>query len=328
MTISVIITTYNYGRFVQEAIESVLAQTVTDLQILVVDDGSTDDTPDVLAKIRDPRIQIIRTPNQGISASRNEGLLHVKGDFIAFLDADDRWTPRKLEYQLQILMAEQDMVAVFTNFVRFDENGVYPEDQFSFYPELAGVPTTPTVDGRGQRILGDAFATLVAFGEIPAWVQTIMFRRQAIQDLAFMVRAGTRPGMRYALCLDIPFCLQAFRQGAVGFLEEPLVQVRRHGGNATSRLADMPHAKLAALQSLTEIPLTNLQRRALNRRVGRAFISSGLQHALDGEKNVAAGKYLRALSFAGARLSALKNLATLAIPRPAKRKTVTSDSRP
>jgi glycosyltransferase involved in cell wall biosynthesis len=315
MAVSVIITTYNYGRFVQEAIESVLAQTVTDLQILVVDDGSTDDTPDVLARMRDTRLEIVRTANQGISASRNEGLARANGDFIAFLDADDRWTPRKLEYQLQILNAEPGMSAVFTNFVRFDENGVYPQDQFSFYPELASVPTMATADGRGQRILGDAFCNLISFDEIPTWVQTVLFRRRAIQDLAFLVRPGTRPGMRYALCLDIPFCLQAYAHGTVGFLKEPLVQVRRHGGNATSRLADMPHAKLAALQSLTETPLSALQRTALNRRIGRAFISSGLQSALDGQKRVAARKYLQAFGYPGARLSAMKNLAMLPLRR-------------
>jgi glycosyltransferase involved in cell wall biosynthesis len=328
MTITVIITAFNYGQFLQEAVESVLAQTVSDLQVLVIDDGSTDDTPAVLARIRDPRVEIVRTPNQGISASRNEGLRRVRGKFVAFLDADDRWTARKLEYQLQMLTSEPDMAAVFTNFIRFDENGIYPQDQFSFYPELAKVLTSPTADGRGRRIVGDAFSTLIAFDEIPTWVQTVLFRRRAIQDLAFLVRPGTRPGMRFALCLDIPFCLEAYAHGAVGFLKEPLVQVRRHGGNATSRLADMPHAKLAALQSLKEVHLTDSQRSALNRRIGRAFISSGLQHALDGQKSIAARKYLRALRFGGSRLSALKNLGALAIPRHADGRKVISDSRP
>lgn len=314
MKVTVIITTYNYGRFVQEAIESVLSQTVANLQILVVDDGSTDDTPDVLARIRDPRLEIVRTQNQGVSAARNEGLSRAKGDFIAFLDADDRWMPTILERQLQVMSTEADMVAVFTNFVRFDERGVYPLDQFTFFPELATVPARSTGDGRGQRILGDAFCTLVAFGEIPAWVQTILFRRRAVKDLAFPEKALN--GMRFDLCEDIPFCLQAFRQGAVGFLKEPLVEVRRHSQNATSQAGSLPHAKLAALQLLAQAPLTPAQRRALNRRVGRALINSGIQNASAGQNRAAARKDLRALgSFPGARLSALKNLAKLAIRR-------------
>lgn len=315
MKVTVIINTYNYGRFLQEAIESVLSQTVADFQILVVDDGSTDDTPDVLARIRDPRLEIVRTPNQGLGASRNFGLAHAKEDFIAFLDADDRWMPRKLEYQLQVMSTEPDMVAVFSNFVRFDERGVYPQDQFTFYPELATVPTRSTIDGRGERILGEAFCTMVAFNEIPAWVQTILFRRQAVKDLRFPVTGLTPNRTGHGLCGDIPFCLRAFRQGAVGFLKEPLVEVRRHGENATSRHADMPHAKLAALQLLKEVPLTDSERRALNRRVGRALISSGLQNASDGQNRVAASKYLEALGSSGARLSALKNLSILALPQ-------------
>jgi glycosyltransferase involved in cell wall biosynthesis len=317
MKVTVIIPTHNYGRFIEEAIESVFSQTVGDLQVLVVDDGSTDDTPDVLARIRDPRLEIVRTSNQGVSAARNEGLSRAKGDFIAFLDADDRWTPRKLEHQLQVMSTEPDIVAVFTNLVRFNERGIFPQDQFSFFPELATVPTRSTLDGRGQRILGNAFCTLVAFGEIPSWVQTILFRRRAVKDLLFPIPGRAPNGVRYGLCEDMHFCLRAFRQGAVGFLKQPLVEVRRHGENATSQSADMPHAKLAALQLLTEVPLTDSERRALNRRVGRALISSGLQDASDGKNRGAAGKYLQALSFGGARLSALKNLAMLALPRRA-----------
>ena len=319
MKVTVIIPTHNYGRFIEEAIESVFSQTVADLQILVVDDGSTDDTPDVLARIRDPRLEIVRTSNQGVSAARNEGLSRAKGDFIAFLDADDRWMPRKLEHQLQVMSTEPDMVAVFTNFVRFDERGIFPQDQFSFFPELATVPTRSTLDGRGQRILGDAFCTLVAFSEIPSWVQTILFRRRAVKDLVFPVPEKAPKGMRFDLCEDMHFCLRAFRQGAVGFLREPLVEVRRHGENATSQAADMPHAKLAALQLLTEVPLTPAQRSALNRRVGRALINSGIQNASDGQNLAAARKYVRAFgSFPNARLSALKNLAMLAVPRSAR----------
>jgi hypothetical protein len=80
----------------------------------------------------------------------------------------------------------------------------------------------------------------------------------------------------------------------------------------------MPHAKLAALQLLTEVPLTDSERRALNRRIGRALISSGLQNASDGKNRAAAGKYLQALSFSGARSSALKNLAMLVLQRRAR----------
>jgi len=310
--VTVIITTYNYGRFVQEAIQSVLAQTTTaDLQIIVVDDGSTDETPDVLARVKDPRVELIRTPNKGISGARNVALARAKGDFIAFLDGDDRWAPRKLEYQLEVMRSEPDMAAVFANFVRFDENGVYPRDQFSFYTELAAIPTRPTRDGRGYRILVDAFSAFITFVEYPVWVQTILFRREAVRDLLFPMTGLVLNSNGKGVCGDIPFCFSAYRNGPVGFLREQLVEVRRHGTNATDRLAIIPHASLAALRLLTKLPLTDQQRRALNTRIGRSLVDSGLQYVADGKYKIAAATYLEAFRHRGARLSAAKNLLKL-----------------
>jgi glycosyltransferase involved in cell wall biosynthesis len=310
--VTVIITTYNYGRFILEAIQSVLAQTTTaDLQIIVVDDGSTDETPEVLARVKDPRVELVRTPNRGISGARNEALARAKGDFIAFLDGDDRWRPHKLEYQLEVMRSEPDIGAVFANFVRFDERGVYPRDQFSFYTELVDVPTRPTRDGRGYRILVDAFSAFITFVEYPVWVQTILFRREAVRDLLFPMTGLVLNANGKGVCGDIPFCFSAYRNGPVGFLKERLVEVRRHGKNATDRLAIIPHASLAALRLLTKLPLTDQQRRALNTRIGRSLVDSGLQYVAEGEYKIAAAKYLEAFRHGGARLAAAKNLLKL-----------------
>jgi glycosyltransferase involved in cell wall biosynthesis len=310
MTISVVIPTYNYGRFIQEAIDSVLVQTFDDLEIVVVDDGSTDNTLEIVAAIQDPRIRVVRTPHLGISAARNEGLAQIQGEFIAFLDADDRWRPDKLERQIRIMDAEPDLGAVFTNFVRFDEHGVYPQDQFTFFPELNTTPTTVTRDGAGRRIVGDAFCTLVAFGEIPAWLQTILFRSAVVKDIRFATS-----GLYKGICGDWNFCLRVYRRGQVGFIETPLVEVRRHGSNTTSRLSDAPYAHLAALRLLEGEPLSATQRKALHRRLGRALIGVGLQNVADGRFRGAILSFMHALAFAGARLSALKNLALFIIPR-------------
>ncbi len=312
MKVTVIITTYNYGRFILEAIQSVLAQTTTaDLQIIVVDDGSTDETPDVLAQVKDPRVELVRTPNKGISGARNEALALAKGDFIAFLDGDDRWAPHKLEYQLEVMRSEPDLAAVFANFVRFDQRGVYPRDQFSFYTELDAIPTRPTRDGRGYRILVDAFSAFIMFVEYPVWVQTILFRREAVRGLLFPMTGLVLNSNGKGVCGDITFCFSAYRNGPVGFLKERLVEVRRHGKNATDRLAIIPHASLAALRLLTKLPLTDEQRRALNTRIGRSLVDSGVQHVAEREYRLAASRYLEAIRHGGARLAAAKNLLKL-----------------
>ena len=309
MTVSVIVTTYNYAQFVREAINSVLGQTIEDLQVLVIDDGSTDNTAEILASLNDPRIEVIRTPHQGSCAARNEGLARARGDFIAFLDADDHFRPEKLERQLRMMKAEPDLVAVLTNFVRFDESGFYPRDQFFFFPELATASTRVTEDGGGYRIIGDAFSTLVAFNEIPAWAGVMLWRASAIRDLRFALE-----GLHKGLCGDLHFGLLAFRRGGVGFIGTPLAEIRRHGGNATSRALDMPYAKLAALELVLREHLTETERIALRRKVGRVLIEVGQYNIAERRFRAASGAFVRALGYKGARLGALKNLVLLGVP--------------
>ncbi len=103
-TVSVIIPTYNRSQLLAEAIRSVLNQTYHDLEIIVVDDNSTDDTEKVIAQIRDPRLLYIRHEiNKGGSAARNTGICAATGKFIAFLDDDDEWEPEKTALQLKVL---------------------------------------------------------------------------------------------------------------------------------------------------------------------------------------------------------------------------------
>src|SRR5689334_4764378 len=97
-SVSVVIPTYNYGRFIDEAIRSALAQTQPPMEIIVVDDGSTDDTKDVVATFGD-KVKYVRQENAGVCAARNRGVAESSGDLIALLDADDVLEPTNLEKQ-------------------------------------------------------------------------------------------------------------------------------------------------------------------------------------------------------------------------------------
>jgi glycosyltransferase involved in cell wall biosynthesis len=324
MKISVIIPTYNYGRYILEAIESVQRQSVPDLEIIVIDDGSSDDTQRVLCGVSDVRLRVHRTPNRGISAARNEGLRRARGKFIAFLDADDRWRPGKLRLQLQMMESEPDLGAVFTNFVRFRDDEVFPLDQFAFFPELRRVPSVVSRAGHGRRVVGEAFSQFVAFGEFPTWVQTMLFRAEVIRGMRFPAKHQTQGAVRYSLCEDLHFCLRAFDRAPVGYLEEPLVEVRRHGENITSRLSEMPHAKLEALRLLETEALNARARAALRRRVGRAWVDSGRIHVGEGRFWKGLLAYREAMRYGGFRHSALKQL--LLFPLAAARHSLRGDS--
>ncbi len=104
MKISVIIPVFNRPQMVQRALRSVLEQTEPPLEIIVIDDGSTDETPSVLNTFV-PQVQIIRQPNKGVSAARNAGILQARGDWIALLDSDDQWLPNKLQLAREFVTA-------------------------------------------------------------------------------------------------------------------------------------------------------------------------------------------------------------------------------
>src|SRR5271156_960674 len=101
--VSVIIPTYNRADKVGKTIESALAQTFTDLEVIVIDDGSSDDTGRVLSEVFGDRIRYFAQTNQGASIARNNGIEAARGEWIAFLDSDDLWEKDKLELQLQAL---------------------------------------------------------------------------------------------------------------------------------------------------------------------------------------------------------------------------------
>jgi glycosyltransferase involved in cell wall biosynthesis len=107
-TVSALIPTYNAGHLVVRAIESVLAQSSPASEIVVVDDGSTDDTAERVAAFGES-VRYVAQPNAGASAARNLGIASSRGEFVAFLDADDVWHPRKLEAQLEALARHPDL---------------------------------------------------------------------------------------------------------------------------------------------------------------------------------------------------------------------------
>src|SRR5947207_1112090 len=122
--VSVVIPAFNYARFLPAAIDSVLRQTFSDFEILVVDDGSTDDTPQVVASFTGPRIRYIRQENAGLSAARNTGIRNARAPFVAFLDADDEWLPDFLATMLDAFETlGEDFAIVACGAERMDQAG-------------------------------------------------------------------------------------------------------------------------------------------------------------------------------------------------------------
>jgi len=122
-SVSVVIPTYNSGRFVADAITSVLEQTCPPCEIIVVDDGSTDSTEKVL-RCFNGKIKYLRQANLGPSAARNAGINAAQGEYICFLDADDLWVPQKLELQVSFMEAHRDVGILVSDHEEFNSLGV------------------------------------------------------------------------------------------------------------------------------------------------------------------------------------------------------------
>lgn len=119
--VSVIVTCYNYAHFLPDALESVLQQSIADWECIIIDDESTDNTPDVAARyaIADPRFKYIRQSNTGLAGARNTGMRIARGRYFQFLDADDKIAPKKLELQTSFLESHKDVDIVYGNFYFF-----------------------------------------------------------------------------------------------------------------------------------------------------------------------------------------------------------------
>jgi glycosyltransferase involved in cell wall biosynthesis len=121
--VSVIIPAYNAMAFLPETLESVLNQTFTDFEVLIINDGSPDDIVEWASEIKDSRVKLISQENQGISGARNTGMWSSQGEYLAFLDADDIWEAKKLEKQVEYLEKHPDVGLVSSWISNVDRNG-------------------------------------------------------------------------------------------------------------------------------------------------------------------------------------------------------------
>jgi glycosyltransferase involved in cell wall biosynthesis len=300
-SVSVIVPSYNCGRFLGEAIGSILAQTVAPEQIIIVDDGSIDDTEQVVRGFDDPRILYLKQANSGVAHARNVGLNAARCDFVTFLDADDRWRPHFVERMSNFLIAVPTVAAAFANFVRFNHStGDLLSDQFRLYPRELRNPF-------GHLPRGRAFTTLVACVEIPGYTQTMMFRRSLIDGVRF-------PPL--ALGDDSNFALQTFLRGDVAFTDEVLVEVRRHDSNATRDYREMVVHTLASLKLLAPHVEGTTNLAAYRDRLIRAYVSAALYQTLTGRLRSGLRDYRDGLRVPGAWLRKIKGSVRLALALP------------
>lgn len=174
--VSVIVPTYNYGRLIGHSLDSLRAQTYPEWECVVVDDGSTDDTAEVVARYagRDARIRYVRQQNRKQAAARNNGMRNSRGAYFQFLDADDLIEPGKFERQVEYLESHPEVDIVYGD-ARFFSDEAMRERHLM--PGNHDEPRAPTVSGSGESVV----AALVRKDPIP--INTALVRRRVIERI-------------------------------------------------------------------------------------------------------------------------------------------------
>ncbi|MGC1340965.1 MAG: glycosyltransferase family A protein [Candidatus Binataceae bacterium] len=193
--VTVIVPVYNGAATVAAALDSILAQSFTDFEIVAVDDGSTDNSITVLERYH-PRVRIVTQPNRGPSAARNLGVVNSSGEYIGFLDADDLWRPAFLERTVAMLEKDAASVLVYTDLELADSTGELMEAR------LIGARGVPTVNDMLERLW-------------PILPSSVLMRRDAFD------RAGGFPEALTSF-EDVYFWLLAREQGGFSYIDEPL----------------------------------------------------------------------------------------------------------
>lgn len=123
MLLSVVIPAYNVEKYILPAVRSALSQEVESMEVIVVNDGSTDSTAEVVSSIRDDRLRIISQANRGLAGTRNTGIRHSRGKYVAFLDGDDVWFPHKIRKQLELMESDANLGFTYTFSAYINERG-------------------------------------------------------------------------------------------------------------------------------------------------------------------------------------------------------------
>jgi glycosyltransferase involved in cell wall biosynthesis len=252
--VSVVIPTFNRARYVGESVESVLAQAGPPFEVVVVDDGSTDDTAAVLARFG-TRLHVVRQPNRGIAAARNAGVAAARGTFVAFHDSDDLALPGRIAVPYEHVTAHPEFRIVLANGIFLPPEGGAGKPHPWLRPEVAAA-----LDGREITVrevfrwnLGQLQATLIARECLRA-IGPLDGGFRILDDLDLMLRLTLR-----------------FR---TAFLDRPLFAYRRHGAGVTRNKALLREESIRLADKLVNAHpevLDVLGRRAYTRRQARRY---------------------------------------------------------
>jgi GT2 family glycosyltransferase len=232
-----VIPTYNRGHLIAETLDSALAQHPPFLEIIVVDDGSTDNTSAVLARYAD-RIRLLDGPNAGVQRARNRGVAAASGDFVAFCDSDDLLEAAYMATMQGWLRAHPECKSIYSNFATFDEQSVHA-DKFSGAP--AGFFDGASCEGAFWYGMPDLYQRILDF-------QLLFPSGNVIRRTLYNALGGYDSRFNGVGAEDFEFALRLVEAGDTALCAEPLIRIRRHGANDSTDNVRQVHGTIQILE--------------------------------------------------------------------------------
>lgn len=326
--VSILIPAFNAGNFIQETLESVLAQTYPNIEIIVVDDGSTDDTQQKILAFGE-RIIYIYQQNGGIASARNRGMALTRGQLVALLDADDICHPNRIAIQVDYLQKNPDIIICSTDFSAFNSDGHVSDSHISNYYGIIR-STAEGIEqlyeekrfldtGQNPWTINDSCEVKIHHGYIYKKIvwgnfihpPTIMLRRSVAERVGFFDE-------KLFFACDYDWLIRVSRLGKIGYIERPLLKYRLHLGQSSSHRNIEP-AILETIAVMNKIRCddekfyqANWQR--FQKRLGHLYLE--LAHSLVERKRLSAlGYLLHSLRYPfSVKLTTIKVLTKLIIP--------------
>ena len=288
--VTVVVPVHNGARFLAETLASVLAQTWSAVELVIVDDGSTDASPEIAAGFAS-RARLLRQVNGGVAAARNAGAAHARGAFVAFLDQDDVWEPDLLATLVPELERQPECALAYADSWLVDARGGIHGRRSSFM----------------RPAQGEVFAELVPRNFVP--VETALLRAETWRALG-----GFDPALRYLE--DWELCLRAARRGPFAYVDRPLARYRVHARNLSHDIEPLLREGLELMKCVEErcAPLSEREQALV--AVERTRLALDLAWKALRRRDLAAADVWRARAGAGAfkkklRTSALRTALAL-----------------
>ncbi|MGW8227252.1 MAG: glycosyltransferase family 2 protein [Gammaproteobacteria bacterium] len=293
--VSVIIPAFNSGKFIENAINSVLNQSYSNIELILVDDGSSDNTYEVMKKYEDRATLLRHDVNKGGNVARNNGVTASTGALVSFLDSDDLWHSDKLEIYVDALIAHDEISFAFSDFNRFtwSDRRFYALTNSQIHPAIYELIGNYRYEGHKAFVIPRDEMFRLYLGGYPPFSSTILVRRKLFDDVGIW-NENLKSNQ------DFDFSLRCTRVTDFLYIDNPLTDIGRHDTNVSSNIEKQREGDINVMRMhASDDQYSESQKRQIKHYIGIRLAGQGHQLRHTGRYSEAIKKYSESLKYPG-----------------------------